>query len=142
MENISGPTQLSKTLNFIIFDKKPLKNWVKIEKSDFFQKLLYIYEYRIYLNRPQSVYSIFRFSAVVLFKKTVYSRSRSIQESILSHAYGIPTIIIVNHSQSFSALIKFAWARSHRSEGKFWAPLAAHARVQFFKSLALSVSLS
>ena len=34
--------------------------------------------YRIYLNRLQSVYSILQFLSVVLFKKSVYSRSRSI----------------------------------------------------------------
>ena len=33
--------------------------------------------YRIYLNRLQSIYSLFRFLAVILFKKSVYSRGWS-----------------------------------------------------------------
>ena len=41
-ENISGPTQLLKTLCLYIFWQKTIKNWVKIEKSGYFQKLLYI----------------------------------------------------------------------------------------------------
>ena len=41
-KNIPGPTQLLKTLRLFIFEKKSLKNWVKIEKRGYFQKLLYI----------------------------------------------------------------------------------------------------
>ena len=41
-KNIPGPTQLLKTLRLPIFEKNHWKNWVKIEISCFFQKLLYI----------------------------------------------------------------------------------------------------
>ena len=47
-------------------------------RKTFVNVALQVMKYSIYLNRPQSVYSIFRFLAVVLFKKSVYSRSRSI----------------------------------------------------------------